>query len=91
MSPEKPAPRLETHPTPQPHRRMRPSGTPLLIGTESPDFRPALVCDDVDGLDLSGLEPATVPEEVPAVVLRNARDPWTHDCRDQRLKIRSIP
>ena len=63
----------------------------IRLRTESPDFRPAPVCDDVDGLDLSGFEPAAVPEEVPAVVLRNVRDPWTHDCRDQRLKIRSIP
>jgi len=29
MSPETPAPQFETHPTPEPHSRMRPSGTPL--------------------------------------------------------------
>jgi len=43
------------------------------VTTEQPDLRPALVCEDVDGLRLSDFETAN---SSPVLLLRNTRNAW---------------
>jgi hypothetical protein len=48
---------------------------------QAPDFRPALVCDDVQGLELSGFRPAGPEGAQPAVLLRGVREAFIRGCR----------
>jgi hypothetical protein len=47
----------------------------------SPDERPAMVCEDVEGLDLSGAGLRVGAETASAVELRNVRDALVYGCR----------
>lgn len=53
----------------------------LEVALASPDQRPALVCDDVEGLEVTGWRaPASTPNGT-ELVLRNVRDAYLHGCR----------
>lgn len=54
------------------------------LATVTPDERPALVCDDVEDLELSGWR-ATGSPDAAEVLLRNTRDVWIHSSRPARL------
>jgi len=45
------------------------------------DERPALVCDDVDGLELAGSAFAGAPDAEPSVRLEQVQDAFVHGCR----------
>ncbi len=46
----------------------------VTFGFTAPDVRPALLCDDVEGLRVEGLSAAGVPETAALIRLRNTRD-----------------
>jgi polygalacturonase len=45
------------------------------------DQRPALVCDDVEGLELAGSALAGAPDAEPTVRLKQVKDAFVHGCR----------
>jgi polygalacturonase len=50
------------------------------VASASPDQRPALVCDDVENLELTRWR-AAGPAATAGIVLRDVRDAWIHGCR----------
>jgi hypothetical protein len=52
----------------------------IEVALASPDQRPALVCDDVETLEMTGWRAAGSPAAA-EIVLRNVRDAWIHGCR----------
>jgi polygalacturonase len=53
----------------------------LRLKAEAPDVRPAVVCDDVHDLDISGLQ-ATAPAEGQSVIaLHESSDVFVHGCK----------
>jgi len=50
------------------------------VATVSADERPALVCDDVENLEVSAWRGTGSPD-APEIVLRNVRDAFLHGCR----------
>jgi len=51
----------------------------IQVGTVHPDPRPALVCEDVSGLELFGWRAGT--SESPTVVLQDVQDALVHGCQ----------
>jgi polygalacturonase len=47
----------------------------------SPEERPGLVCDDVEGLDLLGFQAESSVVDEPLIILRNTRNALIHGCR----------
>ena len=45
------------------------------------DERPALVCDDVEGLEIAGSALAGAPDAEPSVRLKQVKDAFVHGCR----------
>lgn len=52
----------------------------LRLDLETPDQRPALITDDVDGLDLSGFRAGTAGSE-PLICLRDTRRAWIQNAK----------
>jgi hypothetical protein len=50
-------------------------------GFEKPDGRVAMICDDIEGLELAGADLAVLPDAPCAVRLQNVRDAFVHGCR----------
>ncbi|MCK4966903.1 hypothetical protein KAS50_07720, partial [bacterium] len=48
---------------------------------EETDFRPALICDDVKGLDITGFRAEGTMESESLIKLKNAQDVFIHGCR----------
>ena len=46
----------------------------VTVGFEKEDLRPALVCDDVEGLELDNFKAERAPDGEPSVVLKNVTD-----------------
>jgi hypothetical protein len=53
----------------------------ISTGFSKDEERPALVCDDVEGLDLAGLALAGAPDAEPSVRLHQVKDAFVHGCR----------
>ncbi|MGA2269689.1 MAG: glycoside hydrolase family 28 protein [Bryobacteraceae bacterium] len=53
----------------------------IETGFVQDDERPALVCDDVEGLELAGSAFAGAPEAEPSVRLKQVQDAFVHGCR----------
>lgn len=51
----------------------------VQVGTVQPDPRPALVCEDVSGLELFGLRAGT--NDSPTVVFQDVQDALVHGCQ----------
>ena len=51
----------------------------IQVNTLQPDPRPALVCEDINGLDLFGWRATT--NDSPAIVFQDVRDALVHGCR----------
>lgn len=51
----------------------------IQVNTLQPDPRPALVCEDISGVDLFGWLAAT--NDSPAIVFQNVRDALVHGCQ----------
>ena len=47
----------------------------------SPDERPALACEDVEGMELSGAGLRVSPDTAAAIELRDVRDVFVYGCR----------
>ena len=47
----------------------------------SPDMRPAIVCEDVEDLDISGFHAESSPEAESLIRLRQTRQTFIHGCR----------
>lgn len=52
----------------------------IAIGAASGEARPAIVCDDVKGLDIDGLRTAQVAGAQPVVRLVQTREAWLRGC-----------
>lgn len=52
----------------------------IVIGAASGETRPAIVCDDVKGLDIDGLRVAQVAGAQPVVKLVQTREAWLRGC-----------
>jgi hypothetical protein len=52
----------------------------LRLEVEKPDFRPALIADDVDGLEIHGLRAGVAGGE-PLMRLRDTRHAWIQNCK----------
>jgi hypothetical protein len=52
----------------------------ITIGAAAGEKRPALVCDDVKGLDVSGLRTAAVASSQPVVKFIQTSGAWLRDC-----------
>jgi polygalacturonase len=53
----------------------------VSVSYESPDARPALVCDDVRRLNVDGFQASTAPDALAAFVLSNTQDALIRGCR----------
>jgi polygalacturonase len=52
----------------------------IEVALASPDQRPAMVCDDIETLELTGWLASGSPTSA-EIVLRNVRNAWIHGCR----------
>lgn len=53
----------------------------VATGFERPDERPALVCEDVEALEVSAADLSAVPDGGPAIRLSQVRGAFIHGCR----------
>jgi polygalacturonase len=53
----------------------------VRLAPVAPDLRPAIICDDVENLDIQGLRATVVPQGEPMLSLKDVRDPWIQGCR----------
>ena len=53
----------------------------LTFTYATPDLRPALVCDEIEDLNLSRLDAASQPDGEPLIRLDQVRDAWVQSCR----------
>ncbi len=52
------------------------------VGFEGQDLRPALICDDVEGLELDNFKAERAPGNESPIVLKNVKDVFVHDSLD---------
>jgi hypothetical protein len=53
----------------------------IEVSFDKPDARAAMICDGVEGLELSGADLAVLPDASCAVRFHNVRDAFVHGCR----------
>jgi len=58
----------------------------LDLGYEAPDPRPAIVCDDVSGLRLEGMQTQAEPGSATQVLMKNTRDALVTGCTAAAVK-----
>jgi polygalacturonase len=54
----------------------------VTVGFDKPDRRPALICEDIDGLTLDGFKAERAFKSEPPIILNNVKNVFIHDSLD---------